>query len=150
MNFCVEHFCCGSKNAFRMFLNILNFDPNCWFWKGYNSPCIIAKFSDFGTLVIFGILGVFGVVFCVKRFCYGSRDVICMFLNILIFDQNWWFCKGYSPCILAKFSDFGTLVIFRISGVFGVDFCVEHFYSGSRDIFRILLNILMFGPNWRF
>ena len=122
-----------------MFLNIVIFDPNWRSWKAY-SPCIIANFSNFGTLVIFGILGVFGVDFCVEHFCRGCRDVFRMFLNILIFDPNWRFCKGYSPCVIAKFSNYGTLLIFRRWGVFGVDFCVEHFCCGFRDVFRMFFS----------
>ena len=111
------------------------------------SRCIIPNFSDFGTLVIFRILRVFGEDFCVEHFCRGSRDVFPMFLNILIFDPNWRFCKGYSQCIMANFLDFGTLVIFGILGVFGVDFWVEYFCCGSRDVLRMFLNILIFDPN---
>ena len=189
MDFCVEHFCCGSRDVFRMFLNNLIFDPNWLFCKGY-SPCIIADFSDFGTLVIFRILGVFlvdfcvehvccasrdvfrmflnpfnfwpkltilhifpilenllhsnirsawsgifGVDFCVEHLCRGPRDVFCMFLNNFLFDPNWRFCKGYSPCNIPNFSDFRTLGIFLILGVFGGGFCVEHFWRGLRDVF---------------
>ena len=144
VDFCVEHFCCGPTDVFRMFFNILSFGPNWRFCKGY-SACIIANFSDFGTL-IFRILGVFAVDFCVEHFCCGSRDVFWMFLNILIFDPTWRFCEGYTPCIIANFSDFGTLVIFRIWGVVGVDSCVEHFCCGSRDVFCMFLNILIFWP----
>ena len=72
--------------------------------------------ADFGTLAIIRILGVLRVDFCVEHCCCGSRDVFWMFLNISIFDPNWRFCKGYSPCSIANFSDFGTLVIFQILG----------------------------------
>ena len=126
-----------------MFLNNLIFDPNWLFCKGY-SPCIIANFSDYGTLLIFGILGVFGVDFCLEHFSFGSRDVFRMFFNISIFDPNWRFCKGYSPCIIAYFSDFGTLAISGILGLFGEDFCIEDFYRHARDVFRMFLNNLIF------
>ena len=85
--------------------------------------------------------------FCVINFCRGPRDVFSVFLKILIFDPNCRFCNGYSPCMIAKFSDFGLLVIFGILGVCGVDFCVEHFCCGSRDVFRMFFNILIFDSN---
>ena len=108
------------------------------------------KFFDFGLLVIFPILGVFGEEFSVKHFCCGSTDVFRMFFNILIFGPNWRFCKGYSPCIIANFSNFETLLIFQILGIFGVDVCIEHFCCGSTDVLRMLLNFLIFDPNWLF
>ena len=145
----VEHFSCGSRDVFWVFLNISIFDPNWRFCKGY-SPCIIAHFSDFKTQVIFPTLGVFGVYFCLEHFFCGSRDVFRMFLNIFIFDPNWRFCKDYSACIIAHFSDFGTFVIFRLLGGFGVDFCLEHFSCGSRDVFRMFFSISIFDPNWPF
>ena len=111
-----DFFCCDSRDVSCIVLNILMFGPRWRFCKGY-SPCIIAKFSDFGTPGIFQILGVFGVNFCVGHFCYASRNVLSIFLNILIFDPNWRFFKGYSSCIIANFSDFWTLVIFGILGV---------------------------------
>ena len=111
---------------------------------------LFANFSHFGTPFIFRLLGVFGVDFCLEYFCCGSRDVFCMLFNILIFYPNWRFCKGYGLCIIANFLDFGTLVIFWILGVFGVDFCLEDFYCASGDLFRMFLNISIFDSNWRF
>ena len=149
VDFCLEHFSFGSRDVFHMFLNILIFDPKWRFCKGY-SPCIIVNFSDFRTLVILWIVGVFGVDFYLEHFCFGSRDVFRMFLNILSFHPKWRFCKGYGPCIIANFSDFGTHVFSRIVGVFGVVFCLEHFCCCSRDLFRTFLNSLIFDLNWRF
>ena len=134
MNFCLEYFSCGSRDVFCMFFNILMFDPNRPFCKGYR-PCVIAHFSDFKTLVIFPTLGVLGVDFCLEHFFCDSRDVFSMFLNIFIFDKNRRFCTGYTPCIIANFSDFGTLFIFRLLGVFRVNFCLEYFCCGCTDIF---------------
>ena len=37
-----------------------------------------------------------------------------MFFGILIFDPKWWFCKGYSVCMMGDFQN-GL-----ISGIFSV------------------------------
>ena len=126
-----------------MFFNVFIFDPNWRFCKGY-SPCIIEIFFDFGTLVIFRLLGFFGVYFCRKQFCCASTDIFRIFFTVLIFHPKWRFCKNYSPCIIAIFSDFGALVIFRLLGFFGVYFCREQFSCGSRDVLHVLecLNFL--------
>ena len=42
-----------------------------------------------------------------------------MFLEILIFDPKWGFCKGYSLCMMA---DFQNGLISRIFGVFSSGF----------------------------
>ena len=75
------------ETFFACFFFCMIFDPNSRFSKGY-SPCFIANFFYFGTLVIFSLLGVLGVDFCVKHFCCGSRDVLLKFFKISIFDPN--------------------------------------------------------------
>ena len=42
-----------------------------------------------------------------------------MFSWMLIFDPNWLFCKGYSPCMMA---DFQNRLISRTFGVFSIGF----------------------------
>ena len=63
------------------------------------------KFFDFGTPVIFRILGVFGVDFLLEHFCCGS--LFRMFLNILIFTL---FNDGFSPCMTVFFPMFEELL----------------------------------------
>ena len=50
-------------------------------------------------------LVLFGTVFCTQQL-----EMICgmdcdMFFGILIFDAEWWFCKGYSDCMMADFQN---------------------------------------------
>ena len=42
-----------------------------------------------------------------------------MFFGILIFDPKWWFCLGYSLCMMA---DFQNGLISRIFGLFSSGF----------------------------
>ena len=43
-------------------------------------------------------------------------------LAFLIFDPNWPFCMGCSPCIFANFGHFQNALIFRTLGVLGGGF----------------------------
>ena len=53
MDFCVEYFCCGSRDVFRMFLNILIFGPNFRFWKVYIAHALSQIFQILEHLLFF-------------------------------------------------------------------------------------------------
>ena len=75
--------------------------------------------------------------------------VFCTFMAFLIFEPNWPFCMGYSPCILANFGHFENAVIFRILGVF----CSGFFPTttcGRTIVFRTFLAFLIVDTNWPF
>ena len=86
-------------------------------------------------------------VFCKEQLKNVSRVFFTMFLRILNFDPNWQFCKGYSPCIVAKFGHDGKVSIFLILGVFDSR-CLHR--TVSRVFFSMILRILNFDPNWQF
>ena len=60
----------------------------------------------------------FGSVLCTEQLYCASRVAFVMFLRIFIFDRNRPFCKDHSLCIVANFSEFRKVVIFRILSVF--------------------------------
>ena len=96
---------------FDMFFGISIFDPKWWFCKGY-SLCMMAVFQNG---LISRIFSVFGADFCTQQLEMLCRMDFDMFLGILIFDPKWWFCKGYSLCMMA---DFQNGLISRIFSVF--------------------------------
>ena len=101
---------------FKCFFGILIFD---WKWgscMGYNL-CIM---SDFQNALISPIFGVFSSCFFLQRTTLNElENKFWHVFGILIFDINWWFCMGYSLCIMA---DFRNALIFGIFGVFSIYF----------------------------
>ena len=55
----------------------------------------------------------FGAVFCTQQFEMICRMDFDMFFGILYFDPKWWFCKGYSLCLMAYFQNGLISRIFR-------------------------------------
>ena len=47
----------------------------------------------------------FRAVFCTEQLYMICRMDLNMFFGILIFDQKWGFCKGYSLCMMADFQN---------------------------------------------
>ena len=109
--FCTQQLELLCRMDFNMFFGILVFDPKWWFCKGY-SLCMMA---DFQNGLIPWIFSVFLAVFCAQQLEMICRMDFDMFFGILIFDPKWWFCKGYSLCMMA---DFINGVIFRIHSFF--------------------------------
>ena len=71
-----------------------------------------------------------------------------MFFGILIFEQKWGFCMGYSLCIMA---DFENALISPIFSVFlGAVFCREQLWMICRMDFEMCFGIKIFEPNWGF
>ena len=115
--FCTQELECASRVVFRMFLTILILKPKWRFCKGY-SLCMVANFGHFGNVVIFRILGLFWSYFsCTQQLECGCRVIFRMFLTISIFEPNWRFWRGNSPCLVANFCHFGNVVIFLILAV---------------------------------
>ena len=100
---------------FDMFFGILNFDPKWGFLKGY-SLCMMA---DFQNVLILEYEVFFWAVFCTEQLWMICKMHFDIFFGILIFDQKWGFCKGYSLCIMA---DFQNALISRIFTVFSIGF----------------------------
>ena len=70
-----------------------------------------------------------------------------MFSWMLIFDPNWPFCKGYSPCMMA---DFQNRLISRTFGVFSIGFLHRTTLTWLKNRFLHVFWILIFDPNWLF
>ena len=70
-----------------------------------------------------------------------------MFLEILLFDPNSPFCKGYSLCLVAICAHFQNPLISRILAVFRSVFCTEQLLCDSSVVFRMFLAILFFDPD---
>ena len=97
---------------FDMIFGILIFDPKWWFCKGY-SLCMMGDFQN--MLLFLEYLVFFGAVFCTQQLEMLCRIDFDMFFGILIFDPKWWFCKGYSLCMMANIQNG---LISRIFSVF--------------------------------
>ena len=110
--FCTQQLKMIFRMDFHMFFGILIFDPKWWFFKGY-SLCMMADFQN-------GLISRIFSAFWSSFFDTKQLEMICrmdfdMFFGILIFDPKWWFCKGYSLCMMA---DFQNGLISRIFSVF--------------------------------
>ena len=122
------------SNCFGMFCPILFFHPKWQFCKGY-SLCMEAIFANIQNGLIFLLTGGFKALFAKNNykvlretffvwfvqfsFWTQTEDFANdMFLAILFFNPNWWFCKGYSLCMKANFANIQNAFIFRILGDF--------------------------------
>ena len=115
--FCTQQLKMIFRMDFDMFFGILIFDPKWWFCKGY-SLCMMAYFQN-------GLISRIFSAFWSGFFDTKQLEMICrmdfdMFFAILIFDLKWWFCKGYSLCMMADFQN--GLVFWTRS------FFLEHFF----------------------
>ena len=106
--FCTQQLEMLCRMDFDMFFGILIFDLKWWFCKGYTWP--IFKMVSFLEYLV-----LFGAVFSTQQLEMICRMEFDMFFGILIFDPKWWFCKGYSLCMMA---DFQNGLISRIFSVF--------------------------------
>ena len=104
------------ESFFHMFFRILIFDPNWAFCKAIAMHC--DQFWPFSKTCHFSNIRCFLEPFFAQNNSNVLVESFFMFFRILIFDPNWAFCKGYSPCIVTNFGHFRKLVIFRILGVF--------------------------------
>ena len=109
--FCLEQLEMICNMDFDLFFGILIFDPKWEFCKGY-SPCMMV---DFQNGLISQIFSFFEGVFFREQLEMICRMDFDMFFGILIFDPKWWFCKGYSLCMMG---DFQNGLISRIFNVF--------------------------------
>ena len=81
----------------------------------------------------------------------NSNVVVQSFFEaFLIFDPNWTFSTGYSPCLLVNFSHFQNTFIPRILGFFVSCFCTQQFQCGRPIVFCTFLTFLIFDPYWQF
>ena len=99
--FCTQQLEMICRMDFDMFFGILIFDPKWWFCKRY----CLSMMADFQNGLISRIFSVFGAVFCTQQLEMICRMDFEMFFGILIFDPKWWFCKGYSLCMMADFQN---------------------------------------------
>ena len=106
------------------------------------------QFGHFENAVIFRILGVFWSGFLHTRTLIWFTIVFRTFLAYLIFDPNWPFCMGYSPCIVANFGHFQNGVIFRMLGDFWSSFLDTRTLIWFTIVFRTFLAYLIFDPKW--
>ena len=84
-------------------------------------------------------------IFCLfqRFFAQNNSSVLidmffCMFLDILIFDPNSTFCRGYRLCMgysHCKMADFQNRLIARIFGVFSSGFFAQNNSSVLIDMF---------------
>ena len=61
--FCTEQLRCAYRYVFRMFLDVLNFDPNLSFFKGYS----LCKMAVFKILSFLEYLVFFAESFCTEQ-----------------------------------------------------------------------------------
>ena len=120
--FCTQQLKMLCRIDFDMFFGKLIFDPKWWFCKGY-SLCMMADFQN-------GLISRIFSAFWSGFFDTKQLEMICrmdfdMFFGILIFDPKWWFCKGYSLCMMA---DFQNALISRIFSVF-----LERFFAHNNS-----------------
>ena len=129
-----------------MFLDILNFDPNRDFYNGY-SLCL-CKMADFQNRLISRIFGVFSSGFL-------HRTTLVFFYNRFVHafgHFHFWpkltILQSYSLC---KMVDFRSRPISQYLVFFpAFFFCTEELQLACRYVFRMLLDILIFDPNWPF
>ena len=114
-----------------------------------------AKAIAFAWWPIFKMVSFFEhlVLFWSSFFHTKQLEMLCrmdfdMFFGILIFDPKWWFCKGYSLCMMA---DFQNGLISRIfSALWGGFFHTKQLEFFCRMDFDMFFGILIFDPKWWF
>ena len=79
----------------------------------------LREWPNFKMLSFLEYFVFFRAVFCTEQLYMICRMDFDMFFGILIFDQKWGFCKGYSLCMMA---DFQNALISRIFLVFSSSF----------------------------
>ena len=141
----------------HVFLNV-NFWPKLTdhlMAKGY-SPNMIKEsfvmmliFANFQNRLISRRFGVFSIVFLHRTsLTWLKNRFLHVFFLILIFDPNWLFCKGYSPCMMA---DFQNRLISRSIWCFLNRFFAQNNSNMIKEsFFCMFFWIWIFDPNWLF